>query len=274
MSHAAPSRLESDPEAAALAEHMVGRGDVMRTILDETLESAERGHLLESGRTACGRPGTLRLPLARFPRAVDLAECPPVQATGVWHTHATREQLLDGEHSLPDWGNIVFHDVAASMVVGLNTSELVVTAADREAMAERFRNVLGLDVRSSRGVNRALRRGEIGNPPGVRDRVRAEFAPLVRRVQTGLPDAQRLRARLQAAPSERELLARSPHLAAGHGLLAEQLDGGPDLGRMRRNTRQAADQLGVMLRRVAAEGGNQALGIVLGTIISNRLFGG
>lgn len=173
--------LERDPAADDLLAAMLEARDTMATIVTETIEAHK-----ESGRTVCGQGGKLRGPLARFPSAVELnAQC-PLKTSGAWHTHT--HQLRSPDQSLPDMANVVFRNLDASVVVGVETSDTMVAAADRDAMVERFQDALGLEVSSTREVVDALQAGLIPDPPAARRRARSRLGPLIGRASTSFPD--------------------------------------------------------------------------------------
>lgn len=160
---------------------MLAAEDVMRTILVETVEDSR-----ESGRTMCGRSGTIKGPLSRFPAAVELDTVCPLRLSGAWHSHTHR--INEPVHSLPDVANVVFGNIDASVVVGAESSEALVRAEHRDVMAEAFQDALGLEIESPEGVVDALRSGRIPDPAGARRRVRGRLAPLFIRSSTNFPD--------------------------------------------------------------------------------------
>lgn len=253
------------PSAAgtALAEEMRGETGVMETILRETVESAEEGTLRESGRTTCGGD-RIRAPGARFPKSVQLRGC-PVESTGTWHTHVTQSELRHPEHSLPDWANVIFHGIDASMVVGTQSLEQVVAASDRAAMADAFQSALGVQVRSSDAVVSEIQRGNIPDPPAARERVRQQLSGLVERHPT---DFEELDAKI-TAPT---IPAYHPGFDAMLAVESSTFDG-PDTGGLRRSARNGMD----VFRRIEArldlkdEALSNATGIVVGSLVSRVL---
>jgi proteasome lid subunit RPN8/RPN11 len=194
--------LEADPNAEALADALLADQDTQRQLLAETVaESSAR--MLEAGRTVCGVDADPKEPRDRSNRSVDLAPCDPDEQTGIYHTHPGVEQLQRPEHSLPDFANVAFEGVTASVVVGADSHSVVVTAVDKEAQAESFRNAIGVDVDSTRGVVSALRANKITRPARARKRVREAFGEttyragashrdvLPDRVVAAAPDADR-----------------------------------------------------------------------------------
>lgn len=261
--------LQPDPAADELARHMVngaGAEEVQRAIVRETVESAENGRLLEAGRTACGSMGDVRRPYARFPRAVELAECPRVNASGFWHTHPGEGELRSPRHSLPDWGNVVFGITDVSVVSGTQDAQVVVAADDREAMLEAFQSAVGHDVSGKRDVMNHLVSGRIDHDATI-DRVEAELAPLVRRVPTGYPDLEGRFERARGQPA-----TAHAHPATAHCHEVRQTVS-PDIGNLRARSRAATDGVAMIARKVAATGFDEAIGVVAGTVVSNYLFG-
>jgi hypothetical protein len=169
---------------------MIQRDEVMRTILEETLESGRQGNLTESGRTVCGTAKQPLPPILRRYAQVTLPTCPRTVG-GTWHTHITRDQLINPENSLPDWANVVFGVIDVSIVVGAETSEVVVGSADRSKMQHELRQVLGVDVDSPEEVVEAIIDGEVQNPPMARVRLRQQLSPLVFEVETSFSDLAR-----------------------------------------------------------------------------------
>jgi len=214
--------------ASRLGEQMLAAEQVMEEILDETIQGTERGVMRESGRTVCGDTSDIRSPAARFPTSVELRQCPR-DATGLWHTHVTQEQLRNPEHSLPDMANVVMAGVDVSVVVGTESAEIMYSGEPRQQMLTAYRRGLGIDVQQPREVVDALKTGQIRNPPRRRQELRSELSPLFARVNTGYTDLQ---SRLATAS------APQPSMAC-----LEPLDGvamavsGPDAGGLRELSR-------------------------------------
>lgn len=183
-----PVALEVDREALDLADQMLERTDVMRTILAETLESAEAGDATESGRTVCGSARNPLGPLARRFTSVQLPTC-PIGVGGTWHTHITLGQFLNPENSLPDFANVAFGLVDVSIVAGAESSHAVVAAADRGEMVDALEAVLEVEVSSPADVARAVLGGEVDDPPTVRNRLYTRLGdPVVFRESTPHPE--------------------------------------------------------------------------------------
>lgn len=166
--------LRADPNAVALADALLADESTQRELLAETIAEGS-ARMLEAGRTVCGVDADPKAPHDRSGRSVDLAPCDPGEQTGIYHTHPGYGQLQQPEHSLPDFANVAFEGVDASVVVGTDAHSVVVAAADREAQQAAFRNAVGVDVDSTRGVVNALRRQQISRPDRARKRVRAAF---------------------------------------------------------------------------------------------------
>lgn len=179
-------RLTPDPDANALAMQMLRNTDTLRAVLEETLASAQNGVLKESGRTVCPRlQDRIMGPLSRFPRSVSLEQCPRGQA-GLIHTHVTPDELLTPEHSIPDMANTAFHNVSASIIVGTQTSDVLVAPRNKALMQQAFHDVLGHRVGSTREVIQTMRRGDI-NPVQTRRELRDELSGLFRTEDTAFP---------------------------------------------------------------------------------------
>lgn len=261
--------LAPGEEARLLAEHMARAEDVHRAILAETIESGERGRLTESGRTACATAENVRGPLARYPRAVLLDSCPPVQASGIWHTHPAGGELRDPRHSLPDWANIVFGNYDVSIVSGTNSMQVITAGADQEAMVAAFQDAVGADVATKTQLVNAIVNGTIEDHTAAARRVESALSPLVWRRPTGFHD---LAARADA-------LAPGPPGASAPGrataaCTAFQDAVSPDAGGLRQQAREAADAGSMLVRDLANRSFDEALGIVAGTIVSRWLFNG
>lgn len=266
----AGSRLHPDSDAELLADHMAGAAEVHRQIIEETIESAENGTVKEAGRTACGSVDNIRGPVARFPRAVELASCPPVDATGWWHTHPGGGEIQEPHHSIADWGNVVFGVTDASVVSGTRDAEVIVAADDREEMVARFQDAVGFPATSNRDIVAAWSNGEL-HPDAARRRVQEAMPDLVWRVPTNFDD---LDGRLESGPGVIPTRARQME-SAGRAHVCCQFDDllSPDVGNLRENARMAQDFFAMSTRRVISEGTDEAIGVVVGTLVSNFLFG-
>lgn len=176
--------------ATRLAERMLGMDDVMWEILDETVPESDDSDpvVRESGRTLCGDGSNIKGPLARFPTAVELAECPRGTRGGTWHSHVTRDQLKKPTNSLPDMANVLFGDVDVSVVVGTQEAEAVIAPGYRDGAVGEFRDALGADVSSTDEVVDAILAGHVRDPTDVRRRVRRRMGGLFKRVRTGYSD--------------------------------------------------------------------------------------
>lgn len=166
---------------------MLSSDAVMREILRETLDSADKGDIRESGRTVCGGLTDIRGPAGRYPESVELRAC-PIDSTGLWHSHVTQDQLLNPSHSLPDMANVVFSSVDTSIIVGVQTADVLLAAEDKGEMQRQFQQALGLDLNGPGDLLTALDNQQIENPPRARNKVRTALAPLFSRVNTGYTD--------------------------------------------------------------------------------------
>jgi len=181
------SRLSPDPDAHRLAQDMIQRDEVMRTIISETLESGRQGELTESGRSVCGTARQPLPPILRQFARVTLPACPRTVG-GTWHSHVTRDQLLGPENSLPDWANVAFGVIDVSIVVGVERSEVVIGSSERSVMQHELQQVLGTEVRSVDEVVDVIMNGDVGDPATARARLRQQLKPLVFEVDTAFPD--------------------------------------------------------------------------------------
>jgi hypothetical protein len=168
---------------------MIDRDDVQQTILEETLNSQENGNILESGRTLCSSQSEIKGPLSRYPRAVDLQQCPVSGGGGAWHTHVTPRQLLNPENSLPDIGSVVFGQLDVIGVVGAESAEYVMGADDQDDAISEFRDALGADIAEQGELVSAIESGRI-NPITARSRVRKRMDSLFTRKKTGYADLE------------------------------------------------------------------------------------
>lgn len=196
--------VEPSQTAEGLAALMVERDDIMRELVDETITSAEQGDIREAGRTKCPESNTIKGPLARFPRAVDLAECPR-EVGGTWHTHVTPDEIRSPVNSLPDMANVIYGLTDVSVVVGTDTADVVVAPADHETAQGVFENAIGLEAGSAEGVTQAISDGRI-DPTTARQRSRRFLNSLIFEVDTGYSEFDE---RIVAVPPE--------NWAAAHG---------------------------------------------------------
>lgn len=203
------SSFQAAPEAREAAKILREEVEIQRTVLEETIQSAEQGQVKEAGRTLCG-PNAVRRPIQRLPRSIKLQRC-PVGATAIIHTHPSMAELRNPHHSLPDVANVLF-EVDASMVVGTDSSEIITRADDVDAMHREFENAIGLTVDSTQEVTAAVRDNRIPDPPAARDRVREALGGLVSRESMSFSD-------LSAEIDDLNIPARSISAACltGHG---------------------------------------------------------
>lgn len=181
-------QVQADPAAYDVVDFMLGQRGALDDILDETLSGIDDGDIRESGRTFCpGAPSSVLGPHARFPLAVELREC-PFGSAGVVHSHVTPHELLAPEHSLPDMGNVLFTEIDASVVLGAETSDVMVAPANKAVARDAFRDALGATVDSTEDIVAAIESREIGNPPAARQRARDALAPLFSMTDTAFPN--------------------------------------------------------------------------------------
>jgi len=244
---------------------MAGNDRVMREILDETITSGEQGRLLESGRTMCAAKSEVDAPVARFPRAVDLSRC-PVGLSGVWHTHATENQIEHPTNSLPDIANVIFADVDVHFAVGTRTAEAVIAPRDPDAAQEAYRNAVGVDVRSVEGIVEALDTGRISDYTAAHERIRNALGPLTVRYQTSYDDLERRANNYFGVTGER------PPTETVRAAAPEQTTA-PDAGRIRQRSRNAGkifDEIEGRLN-LKSEAASTTIGIVVGSAVSRVL---
>lgn len=180
--------LTPDPDAKRLADALLDDDETQRQLLAETIGDGN-GRMYEAGRTVCTIGGEPQAPLDRSTGSVDLVRCDPGERTGIYHTHPSPMQLADPDHSLVDYALVAFEGVDASIVVGTETSSVVVAGDDREAQQQAFRDAVGVDVTTARDVAAAIRGGTIGGQPAAaaRQRVGETFGATSYRVETPHP---------------------------------------------------------------------------------------
>lgn len=253
------------PDAEDLAERMIERHDVMEAILDETLTSADRGNIKESGRTVCSESQEVTGPGKRFNRSVQLSSC-PVGLTGTWHTHVTQTELQTPQHSLPDWANVIFGGVDSSVIVGVDAGDVVVAPAYPEQAIEAFQQALGYQVRSPEDVVRGIRNGQIEDPPAARQRVRNQLASLHYTFPTDYPEL-----------AERISGDAIPQYQPGFDAMAIQMEQirTSDVANLRRDARNAGAYLDSVLESfdIKSEAISSATGIVVGQLVTRFIFG-
>lgn len=249
------------PGTRRLADEMKRANQTMQTIIDETLESASgAGPALESGRTACGSASNLRKPLNRFPRAVDLSSC-PVDKTGLWHTHPSRDELRSPRLSIPDMGLVVFEGVDVHAVVGTERGEMMLAPDDRNRLQEEFAQAIGVDAQSSADIMRAAATGSI-DPESAARRVRERLPHLFTRFSTNVRLA-RESLPVESLPAHAPLRACAQHAS------------GPDAGRIRERSRKCTNGLRATASDSQIDLRELVLSQTLGTIagaIANEVF--
>jgi hypothetical protein len=241
--------LQADPNAAALADALLADQDTQRQLLAETVAEGS-ARMLEAGRTVCGVDGDPKQPRDRSDRSVDLAPCKPGKQTGIYHTHPGVGQLQRPEHSLPDFANVAFEGVTASVVVGADSHSVVVAAEDREAQRDAFRNAVGVDVDSTRGVVNALRTNTISRPARARQRVREVFGETAYRVGASHSDVLPDRVVAAAPDADRDSLWRAYD-----------------------TTEREVVRGANVLRRQGRVGGGQLLSMIVDTRVSDVVIG-
>jgi hypothetical protein len=274
MAEVVPNRtpIEPDPEAENLAQQMLGAHDVQRTVLSETIESAEEGRVRESGRTVCSPDDDPIHPRGRYRTSVSLASCPRNRG-GTFHSHVTQDQLRNPENSLPDMANIVYGNADVSVVVGTRGSEAFYRAEDEEAMREAFEDAVGGSFTSADGLVQEILSGNI-NPPEARDRVQSRLAPLF---ITGGARHSQLDNRVHAAPPS--LSQRDFEIEEAFTFMAA---GAENRSKLEQSVRDISDNAAIsgaqISRWVDALGfKEQALstgvGVVVGELVNRIVFG-
>jgi len=182
------AQISPDADSLQLAREMVDNRSVMTEIITETITSAKAGSIKEAGRTICPGSGSVKGPLQRFPRAVDLAAC-PVSRGGTYHTHVTANEMRTPENSLPDMANVVYGLTDVSVVVGTQTADVIVAAGDREQAVVEFENAIGESVSGPRELHDAITGRRI-EPTTARARARRALDPMTFTAETGFPDLE------------------------------------------------------------------------------------
>lgn len=177
--------ITPDPSAMDLADQMVLETELKSDIITETLESAETGQILESGRTVCPKQGDVHGPLSRLPTSVEMRSC-PVGVGGAWHTHVTEDELLNPENSIPDIGTVVFDQLDVIAVAGTETAEYFVAPDDRSTFLQEFNDALGVEVHTMDELVDVVQSREV-DLDEAHDRIRAQFSDLFFRTPTGFP---------------------------------------------------------------------------------------
>lgn len=252
----AASTLKPDEYSRETARVMLQRHDVMREILAETIEAANKGQILESGRTKCpntGRDGKIRDAFARHPRAIDLAPCRHERG-GAWHTHVTEDELRYPENSLPDMANVVYGAIDVSIVVGTQTADVFMSAGDDEALIEEFENAIGEQVGSPKGLAEAMEAGRV-NPVQSRKRVREALPNLFETHETNYAELDEAVDELFIEEAPRKLSSRDEVTSEpAHELIVNRLFSADSID-------QAAEQ--------ADLGGVDLSGLVISTVLGN-----
>jgi len=175
--------MTPDNEATRMAEEMVDAIDLQRDILSEAAASGT-----ESGRSVCGESSNAKEGVERERNSVVLKGC-PLNARGLMHGGGGHD-FAAPEHSLLDMANVVFGAGTASMVVGNEQSDLMLSVADEHQgeLIHEFQNALGVEVQSSDDVVAALESGAIAYPAQARRRFRQAVPKLFLEVETPHPD--------------------------------------------------------------------------------------
>jgi hypothetical protein len=166
-----------------MAEEMVDAVDLQRDILTEAARTGT-----ESGRSVCGESSNAKEGVERERNSVVLKGC-PLNARGLMHGGGGHD-FAAPEHSLLDMANVVFGAGAASMVVGNEQSDLMLSVPDEHQgeLIHEFQNALGVEVQSTDDVLGALQSGEISYPAQARRRFRKAVPKLFLEIDTPHPD--------------------------------------------------------------------------------------
>lgn len=211
--------LTPGQEAEDMGEFLIENRDLHEEVLVETIDSAENGQIKESGRTVCG-PETTLPPQVRFPRSVRLQRCPVANGAGIIHSHVSHDELMSPQHSIPDVANVILVDnIVASMVVGLDQSELLLAPADRDAGHAAFETAIGVPVDTPADVQEAVERGQIESFHAVRRRLKRELSPLFQKCDTAFPELKQ-RVENLALPQHAPVAAHAPVDARGEPIAA------------------------------------------------------
>ena len=262
--------VEPDREAIMLADEMMGRDDVMREILSETIESSKSGTPREAGRTYCDSWGSIIPATSAGPASIQLQTCLS-GPMGVWHTHPGETGITDPINSLPDMANVVFGHVDVSIVPGTKNADVVVAPADPEVAKEAFRQAVGADVRSAREVRNAISARRL-DPIRSRKRARSMLSGLVMEGETGYTDIETpdgsVAANQRAAGSQ-AVCACSTHRAdtppAHPARCLEEAD--RDFEAAASNVSERIDNLNIGSIAISA-----AVGNVVGEVVNRVLF--
>lgn len=169
-------------------QRLVDANVIQREVLSEAFQSSRRGKFTEAGRTVCGANGAqVRPPIRRFKRSIMLSRCEGPE-TGYMHTHITKQQLRNPEHSLMDMAIVLLDEGAASMVVGVEQSDVLYEPVEAGTAEAAFEDAIGVEVRTPYDVLAALNSGVIANPPAARAQVRDNLSGLFQQVPTPHPD--------------------------------------------------------------------------------------
>lgn len=267
--------LKPSETAERVVEMMIEQRDVQRQILEETLAADRNGEILESGRTLCTQPGSIRGPVGRFPMSVNLQRC-PVGASGAWHTHVTPDELLRPHNSLPDTASVVFGQMDVIGVVGAETAEYMMAAEDEEAMRAEFRDAVGLEVDSMDELVDAVDAGRI-DFAAARGRLRQRMPRLFRTDKTGFSDLSN-----EITSRDDPVLASAPEYEAVELMMISDAPGYADemttpRGSARRTSRIAESAEESLSSKIPVDvtgtAAGAAIGTVVGGLVEDMVFG-
>lgn len=163
-------------KAQQVAETLVEADDIQKEVL---MESAETG--TESGRSVCGGVG--QEPLDRGFEHVSFPSCSG-EDYGLIHGGGGHD-FRSPKHSLIDMGLVLFDGVQASLVVGMEKSDLFLSPTDesRERAISAFQDALGHPVRTVADLSNLIENEQI-DPAVARMLVRDQLDDLFYEVET------------------------------------------------------------------------------------------
>lgn len=177
--------LRRNPAAEALAGELLD-SDWPRQVLEEMAESAaDGGPPKEAGRSACGGLDDVREPTERGTFYIEPATCGNATPSGLLHTHPN--EPLNPQHSLPDVGLVAFGHFDTSIVVGAETSHVLVSPEDRASLLLSLREAMQMDVQDMEDLWRSRDGLGPAEAEEMRRRLEDYIGPLSRRVDTAVP---------------------------------------------------------------------------------------
>lgn len=148
-------------DGTATAKLILNSHKILREVLEESASTGK-----ESGRTFCNPDGNTDLdgdeevhgPAARTERSVNLRAC-PLGGGGIVHTHPVdRQRWRTPVHSLMDMSLVLHPDgYAASVVLGVQSSEVLVAPDDRASAEREFERIVGVSAGSSNALYQQIK---------------------------------------------------------------------------------------------------------------------